>query len=128
MSNKLGQLIGVVEHNFSVTNNAGVEVKGLKVNIDFSTATDIEIKSWLCSNRGIAGQRPWRALSEKELKELSGKTFNACTIGTKVKSRDEQKQDLINTFVNAGLPLEKATELALAALDNPEALTIVNKA
>ena len=119
----IGQQIGVVGHSFGITNAQG-EKTTVSVKIDFSTCSDNDLKNWLVSNRIIAGQRPWRSLSLDELKALNGTTFNANSIGQKVRSRDEQKNDLITTFVNAGVKLEQATALAEAALNNPESLTI----
>jgi hypothetical protein len=109
MSN-LGQMIGVIEHSFKITNDAKESVT-LSVKIDFSTASDQDIKNWLASNRIIAGQRPWRVMSLNELKQLNGKTFAAQSIGQKVKTRAEQVQAL----VSAGLP----KTLAEFAVDNP---------
>ena len=109
--NTLGQTIGIVKHSMSITNNAGDKVS-LTIKIDFTTASDNDITNWLCSNRCIAGQRPWRGLSLSELKALDNRTFMASDIGKKVKSREDQ----INDLVGAGLP--KA--LAVFAVDNPE--------
>ena len=120
----IGQQVGIVEHAFSITNSMGDTVT-LNVKIDFSTASISDIKSWLVSNRIIAGQRPWRNLSKDELMKLNGQTFNASTIGTKVKSREQQKQEMVNMFVAAGVPIEQATALATAAINNPEKLKIV---
>ena len=112
LTNKtIGQAIGVVEHSFNITNDAKEKVQ-LRVKIDFTTASDNDIKGWLTSNRVIAGQRPWRSLSKEELQELDGQTFIAQSIGQKVKSREEKVQAL----VNAGLP----RELAEFSVDNPE--------
>jgi len=123
MNNTLGSMVGVVSHSFSVTNTNGDKVS-VQIKIDFTNASDAEIRSWLASDRTIAGQRPWRSLSRGELEALNGTTFAASTIGQKVKSRSEQLASLVTTFVNAGLSVDKATELANAALDNPSALTI----
>ena len=111
MEDKIGQLIGVVDHTFSITNSHDDKVQ-VAVKVDFSTASDADIKTWLTSNRIIAGQRPWRSLSKAELLELSGTTFVAQNIGKKVKSRAEQVQSM----VNAGFPLK----LAEYAVDNPD--------
>ena len=109
--NKLGAIIGKVKHAFNITNNAGDKVT-LHVTVDFSTSHDNDICNWLVSNRIIAGQRPWRGLSAIELNDLNGRTFIASDIGKKVKSREEQ----VNDLVNAGLPMA----LARFAVDNPE--------
>ena len=95
--NKLGKNIGVVGHSFSITNDQNEKVQ-LSVNIDFSTASDNDIKTWLVSNRIIAGQRPWRALSKDELVKLNGTTFMADSIGQKVKSLKETTTALLNQF------------------------------
>lgn len=125
MENTVGKAIGIVSHSFSIKNDRDEKVT-LNIKVDFRTCSDQDIKGWIASNRIIAGQRPWRSLSLDELKELNGKTFNANSIGQKVKSRREQLNDLVTTFTNAGVGLEKANQLATAALDNPEALQIVN--
>jgi len=89
MAQTLGQIIGKVEHAFSIKNDAKEQVQ-LKITLDFSTATDSQVKSWLSSNRTIAGQRVWRAMSATEIKKLDGTTFDAASIGRKVQS-DEEK-------------------------------------
>ena len=125
MENTIGLSIGVVDHAFSITNDAGDKVT-LSVKVDFRSASNQDIKGWLISNRIIAGQRPWRTLSKGELTELNNKTFVASSIGQKVRSREEQKRDLVTTFVNAGVKPDKAEELATAALDNPDSLSITS--
>ena len=112
MENTIGATIGTVKHTFSVKNDAGDKVQ-LTIKVDFNTASDTDIKAWLVSNRVIAGQRPLRTLSKEELKNLNHTTFIAQDIGKKVKSREEQVQEL----VNAGLP----KYLAEFKLNNPEA-------
>ena len=107
---QIGQMLGVVTHAFSITNDAG-DKQTLSVKIDFRTASDQDIKTWITSNRIIAGQRPWRALSKAELEALNGSTFIAQDIGRKVKSREER----IQAYVNAGIP----RKLAEVAIDNP---------
>lgn len=122
---EIGRAIGIVDHSFNIKNDRDEKIT-LSIKVDFRACSDQDIKGWATSNRIIAGQRPWRSLSLDELKELNGKTFNASTIGQKVKSRQEQLSDLVTTFTNAGVSQEKAMQLASAALDNPEALQIVN--
>ena len=126
MSNAIGRMIGVVAHSFKVTNDKGAEVQ-LSVSIDFSTASDQDLKNWLVSNRIIAGQRPWRSLSQAELLNLQGQTFMAQDIGRKVKSRSDQIGAFKAAFMSAGIDEDKAQELAEAAVDNPSALTIADK-
>ena len=93
----IGQEIGVVGHSFSITNDQNEKVQ-LSVNIDFSTSSDNDVKTWLVSNRIIAGQRPWRALSKDKLIKLNGTTFMAESIGQKVKSLRETTTALLNQF------------------------------
>lgn len=119
----LGQSIGIVGDSFKVTNNAGNEVQ-LRVRFDYSTCSDADIKSWLNGNRRIAFQRPVRSLSTDELGKLDGQIINANECGRKVESREERIQKFVNTFIGAGLPEEKALELATAAIDNPQLLSI----
>ena len=107
----LGQTIGIVRQSHSVKNDAGDKVS-MTIGIDFTSASDNDVKSWLASNRVIAGQRPWRKLDINELNELDGKTFIAQNIGQKVKSRAEQVAQL----TSAGIP----EALANVAIDNPE--------
>ena len=97
MSNAIGRMIGIIDHAFKVTNDNKAEVQ-LSVKIDFSSASDQDIKNWLVSNRVIAGQRPWRSLSQTELLDLHGMTFIAQDIGKKVKSRQEK----IDLYVTNG--------------------------
>ena len=110
MSNTLGKLIGKVRHSFKIKNDDNETVQ-LTITVDFSTSSDIDVKSWLVANRVIAGQRPWRALSAAELKALNGQTFIANEIGRKVKSRAER----IAVYTSMGLPVAMAT----IAVDNP---------
>ena len=107
----LGRMIGRIKHNLSITNDAKEKVQ-LGITIDFSTATDLDIKGWAVSNRVIAGQRPWRSLSEDELLDLDGQTIMAVDIGRKVKSRQER----IASYTSMGLPLN----LAETAVDSPD--------
>ena len=90
--NTLGQMIGLVEDNFKVTNNAGVETQ-IRVTYDFSSTPNADIKSWLCGNRRIAAQRPMRSLTSKQVKALDGTIINALDCGKKVKSDEEVKAE-----------------------------------
>ena len=107
MDNLLGNGIGVVGHAFSITNDAGDKVQ-LSVKIDFTGASDADIKAWLVSNRIIAGQRPWRSLSKDELVKMNGMTFQAETIGQKVKSTKELTTAVLNQYAN--MSVEQITE------------------
>lgn len=112
MENRLGKMIGMVKTTCKTTISGGGASVTNTIFVDFSTASDSDIKGWLASNRVIAGQRPWKGMEEEELKALDGQTFVAQNIGTKVKSRKEQ----IQALVAAGLP----EELAVFSIDNPE--------
>lgn len=124
--NRLGLGVGIVKQALSVTNENGDKVS-LTVRIDFSSVGDGDIRSWLAANRVIAGQRPWRKLSKEELEDLDGKTFNAQSIGMKVKSRNEQVQEFRVAFENAGVEPAMALKLATAAVDNPRALEVAQE-
>lgn len=113
----LGQAIGIVRHSFSITNDAKDKVQ-LAIDIDFRTSSDIDIKSWLAGSRTIAGQRPWRAMSVEELREMNGQTFQACDIGRKVKTRTER----MAIYTAAGFP----EDLAALAVDRPDLLQKVS--
>ena len=63
MNNALGTMIGIVRHAFSTTNNAG-QTAQVTMKFDFRSATDEDIKSWLCGNRAIARQRSEEHTSE----------------------------------------------------------------
>ena len=118
----LGQTIGKVRHSFTITNDAKEKVQ-LALILDFSTCTDTDIKDWLCSNRIIAFQRPSRALSAEELKELDGQTIMAVDAGKRVKSRAER----VAIYTALGLP----QDLAEMAIDDPgkfqEAMATINQ-
>jgi hypothetical protein len=116
MANTIGMAIGKIIDTFSITNNRGASTT-LRINWDFSTASDSDIKSWLAGNRRIAFQRPSRALSVDELNELDGTTIAASNAGKKTMSRSER----IDNLVNAGIPLK----LAEIAVDNPALLETV---
>ena len=120
----LGQTIGILTHSFKVSQYKNGPSTSLRVKVDFTTATDSDIKGWLTSNRIIACQRPLRGLSEDELEALNDTTFIAQNIGQKVKSRDDQIQGFKAAFINAGIDETTATELATSAVDNPQALTV----
>ena len=121
MDNKtLGQIIGVVKHNLDITLDNGSKTSA-SVNIDFSAVLDNDIKSWLCSNRIISGQRAWRKMSLDEFtNDVDGNTFQAGTIGQKVKTRAEK----VAVYTSMGLPMD----LAELAVDNPSRFqTIMNE-
>lgn len=115
----LGQMIDVVQHHFDITLDNGTKTSA-SVNIDFSATSDNDIKSWLCSNRVISGQRAWRKMSLDEItSNVNGRIFQASAIGQKVKTRSER----VAVYTSMGLP----TDLAELAVDEPEKFqTIMN--
>jgi len=96
----LGQAIGITIDNFSVTNNVGMSTK-IRVNIDYSKVSDIDIKSWLNGNRRIPLQRILRPMTTAEINALDGTTFMAETIGQKVKSDEQVKAEYMARFSSA---------------------------
>ena len=115
METNIGKLVGVVKHTFSITNDADEKVSSVTINIDFTNVNDTDLKSWLCSNRVIAGQRPWRKLSKAEIENMNGRTFNANTIGQKVKTDAEIIADAKRAMFNMSDDARKALLAELAA-------------
>ncbi len=103
----LGEMIGKVVDNFAITNDAGDKVQ-LKLTFDFSTSSDVDIKSWLCGNRRIALQRPARAMSDEELKALNDTVIIAIDAGKKVKTKAERIKEAQATIaaLRANFPEE----------------------
>ena len=97
MSNAIGKMIGSLTHRFSVKNDAKDEVE-ITVNIDFTSATDQDIRGWLVGNRTIAFQRPLRSLSAAEIKKLDGSTIAASDCGKKQTSKREKFVASINAL------------------------------
>ena len=112
MVNKtIGQIIGVVKHNLDITLDSGAKTNA-RIDVDFTSASDTDIKSWLCSNRVISGQRAWRKMSLNEFHDIVDRqTFAASSIGQKVKTRAEK----VAVYTSMGLP----ANLAELAVDNP---------
>jgi len=108
MNNALGTMIGIVRHAFSTTNNAG-QTAQVTMKFDFRSATDEDIKSWLCGNRAIARQRPMKKLSQAEMLALDNMTVRAENAGKAIVSRSEQ----IKTYTSAGVP----EAMAIAIID-----------
>lgn len=112
MSKTLGQMIGKIVHNFTITNHTKTAKKlPMRLTFDFTTASDIDIKNWLASDRCIAWAKPARNLSLEELEGCNYMTVLATDCAKKVVSREER----IAQFVNSGMPLDVAT----VAVDNP---------
>ena len=89
---KLGEQLGVQKHSLSITNDAG-DKTSITIGIDYTSATDNDLASWLNSNRVISGQRVWRKMSLDEIRELDGTTFIANIIGQKIKTMAERKRE-----------------------------------
>ena len=117
----LGSLIGKVVDNFAITNDNGDKVQ-LKLMFDFSTATDVDIKSWLCGNRRIALQRPARAMSADELKALNDTTIIAVDAGKKVKTKAERIKEAQATIaaLKANFPSEYANLVSEMSVNEDE--------
>ena len=112
MSNEIGMLIGKITHAFNVTPHGSKTKTPLSVTLDFTTASDADIKSWLASDRTIAMQRPMRSLTSDEiLANYDKQTILASDVGKSIKSRTERIAEL----VNVGLP----NDVAELAIDNP---------
>jgi hypothetical protein len=103
--NALGKAIGIVEHSFSTTIVDGDEVT-IKIGIDYSNASDNDIRGWLTSNRVIALQRPLRPLSASEIKALNGTVIDATTCGQKIRSKQETFKLGIKALRAAGMNAE----------------------
>ena len=123
--NTLGQMVGRIEHTFSVAQEKGQPGVQTTAVFDFTGCTDAEIKSWLVGNRTIALQRPMRDLSADEIKAFKGTVVPASSAGSKIRSREEQMRQLVATFVSAGVEPGQAKVLAEAALNNPSSLQVV---
>ncbi len=117
MANKtLGQIIGVVRHNLDITLDNGTKTSA-SINIDFTSTSDNDIKSWLCSNRVISGQRAWRKMSLDEFEtNINDGTFMASSIGQKVKTQAEKVALLRDTMSSLGYDDEQI-ELACNNVD-----------
>lgn len=123
----LGQQLGIINDTFDVTNDFNETVTNISVKYDFRASSDDDIKSWLCGNRRIPLQRVMRKLHKSELIELKNMTFLADDVGHKIQSRTEQIDMFYKAFLAANVPDKRAMELAIAAIDNPDALSVVNK-
>ena len=88
----IGQRLGVQKHSLGITNDAG-ERTSITVSIDYTSASDNDLASWLNSNRVISGQRVWRKMSIEEINELDGEVFIANNIGQKIKTLAERKRE-----------------------------------
>lgn len=85
----IGKQIGKAVDNFSIKNDYGDKVQ-LKLTFDYSTATNIDIISWLNGNRRIALQRPARAMNKAGLESMNNTTIIAVDAGKKVKTKAER--------------------------------------
>lgn len=117
MENTLGQMIGKIKHALSITNDAG-DKASIVVDFDFTTASDVDIKSWLCGSRAIAFQRPARALSADEITNLNNKVIIAQNAGQKVKSKEQIEQDMVIAL--SAMPKDKQQAYLQDLLDKME--------
>ena len=107
----LGQMIGKVEDNLSVTNSADEQVK-LRVFYDFSAMSDNDVKVNLVgSGTRIAFQRVLRAMKSEDIKALDGTTIDACSAGKKVKSDEQVKAEYMARFNSS----DKTTQAEMIA-------------
>jgi len=117
MANKtLGQMIGVVKHTLSTRVSDGTSQQAT-ITIDFTNTSNIDIKAWLCANRGISGQRAWAKMSAGEyIANVNGNVFMANAIGQKVKTHEEKVALLRDTMSSLGYG-EDQIELACNNVD-----------
>lgn len=92
METTLGQRLGTQKHSLGITNDAG-DKTSITISIDYTSASDNDLASWLNSNRVISGQRVWRKMSIEEISELDGTVFIANNIGQKIKTLAERKRE-----------------------------------
>ena len=99
MKQTLGQLIGILTDNFSITSDDKTAIKlAMRLKYDFTMASDDQIKQWLCADRRIAFSRPNRSLSRDELVALNDTVIQAGSAGCKTKSRNEHIEMIMNTL------------------------------
>lgn len=115
----LGQMIGKVEDNFSITNDAGDKVQ-LRISFDFSTSSDADIRSWLAGNRRIALQRPTRSMNAEEIRELNGNVIMAVDAGKKVKSLAERKAEAKATLGALKAHFPDEYEIVMAEMEHAQ--------
>ena len=117
----LGNYIGKAIDNFAITNDNGDKVQ-LKVTFDYSTASDVDIVSWLNGNRRIALQRPARAMSKVELESVNNTTIMAIDAGKKVKTKAERIKEAKATIeaLKANYPEEYANLVSEMDIDEDE--------
>ncbi len=117
----IGKQIDKVIDNFAITNDNGDKVQ-LKLTFDYSTATDIDIISWLNGNRRIALQRPARAMDKAELESMNNTTIMAIDAGKKVKTKAERIKEAKATIeaLKANYPEEYANLVSEMDIDENE--------
>ena len=117
----IGNMIGKVIDNFAITNDNGDKVQ-LKLTFDYSTASDVDIVSWLNGNRRIALQRPARAMSKVELESMNNTTIMATDAGKKVKTKAERIREPKATIeaLKANYPEEYANIVSEMDVDEDE--------
>ena len=119
-SNKrLGAIIGVREHSFTIKNDAGDRVS-LTIRFDYTQCTDNDIIGWLNANRAVIWQRPSRALTVDELKRCDDITVRADKAGHKQPSRADAVNSWYAVFRAQGMNETDARATAELAADNAE--------
>ena len=117
----IGKYIGKVVDNFTITNDDDDKVQ-LRITFDFSTASDVDVKSWLCGNRRIALQRPARAMDRAELESMNNTVIMAIDAGKKVKTKAERIKEAKATIeaLRANYPDEYANLVSEMDIDESE--------
>ena len=117
----IGKYIGKVVDNFTITNDDDDKVQ-LRITFDFSTASDVDVKSWLCGNRRIALQRPARAMDRAELESMNNTVIMAIDAGKKVKTKAERIKEAKATIeaLKANYPDEYANLVSEMDIDESE--------
>lgn len=101
-------------HTFSTKLDNGEKVQ-TTVTFDYEGVPESTVLEWATSNRVIALQRVMRSMKANEAKEAyDGKTLAAGSVGKKVKTLAEIKQDLLNAGISS--------EIADLILSNPDKL------
>ena len=96
-NNRLGKLIGTIDHVFSMRlDKSSTDKFNLSVKFDFSTSTDQEIRVWLASNRTIALQKPLRAMTPSKITAINKTTIMANTAGNSIVDPMEQLDKITN--------------------------------
>lgn len=107
-------------HTFSTKLDNGDKVQ-TTVTFDYEGVPEKTLLEWATSNRAIALQRVMRPMTAEQVRAAyDGKTLAAASVGKKVKTLEEVKQDLINAGISS--------EIVDLILSNPDKLNeLLNK-